>query len=624
MQIPLQAEAPNDFIQRAAGILESGDTHIYFDTSFLMWLVTLGHQSRSQFISWTASIGAKVHVPIWAMHEFYRHHTAGTLRKRLGRHSEKLLKAARSFQREVQAYRDDSLFTIHSTASYTHSVNDLVDRLAEVTEAAKSWDYEKSAAEILAWMNAHSCATDTVFKRAETLLHYGEARYTQDIPPGFLDRRKQDKPNKGSNRYGDLLFWEEIIAHSSMQRASAVMVFTCDRKADWFMDLGEVEDQAWKRLRDRWKPVPRPHPTLAVELKVRAGVNELVFLDELYFGAVLWKTKRQTHERLAAIAINIDPTRFAEAEKPRRSINERALKRKDNATIGVSQAMKVVREVHIQADGAVADLLAVLEASAPDVDNFVTQFTSSDLASLTIEQSAVFARSLHDGALEGPGPSRVLATAVLDILDQFEANQAAGLYAGFVYSAYFDGQLPRALPQSPLLDEIFAWQYDTAFQKIIQAFTRHAKAARSPALYLPDGKMNRHIIRVDHDSSQNQDPAVLQQIFYDEMGLLLDGEAWEEATIIAAVGSSQATVEQLVCLVCKRFGLPRSLVDVEGCDVHEMRLVPERFGFTTFDRFQMDSAAPIQDVLVELDDGDVDLIVPDDNDDELFDQEEDE
>lgn len=623
MQIPLQAEAPNDFIRRAADLLNNVDTHIYFDTSFLMWLVTLGHQSRGQFVSWAGSISAKIHVPVWTMHEFYRHHTAGTLKKRLGRHSEKLLKAARSFQREMQVYRDETSFVGSAATGYTHSVNELVDRLVSVTEAAKLWDYDSSASDVLTWMNQYSCATNTVFKQAEALAAYGTARYTQDIPPGFLDRRKQDKPKRGSNRYGDLLFWEEVVAHSEAEEASAVILFTCDRKADWFMDLGEVKDHAWKRLRDRWKPVPRPHPTLAVELKVRSKVEQLVFLDELYFGAVLWKTGRPMYERLAAVAINIDPSRFDEAEKTRRSVHERAQKRFKGSSIGVVQATRLIRAINSDPESTVIAILAKLEGNAPDVDAFVTGFTPAAIALLDVNQASLFAKNLHDRALVGPGPARSLVTAILDDLDKFSADQAAGLYAGFICSAYFENQIPRSVPVSPFLDDIFDWQSDIAFQKIIQAFDRYAVAARTPALYLPDGKQERHQIRIDHDSSQQQDPVVLQQIFYDERGLLVEGEIRRERTLVAMIGSNEATVEQLALLVCRHFGLPWSQIDIVRGDGDQMRLIPERVGFCDFDRFQPDLAPEAEMPLIELDDADVNLIVPDDNDEESFGHEED-
>jgi len=63
-----------------------------------------------------------------------------------------------------------------------------------------------------------------------TLEAKGTARYTQDVPPGFLDRRKVDAPTKGSNRYGDFLFWEEVIQHARTIGARTVIIVTRDRK----------------------------------------------------------------------------------------------------------------------------------------------------------------------------------------------------------------------------------------------------------------------------------------------------------------------------------------------------------------------------------------------------------
>ena len=126
-------------------------------------------------------------------------------------------------------------------------------------------------------------------------------------PPGFLDRRKEDTPTRGSNRFGDLLFWEEVVQHAKSVKAAAVVVVTRDRKEDWYAGAAEPElGPDWKRVKAKWLPVPNPHPTLAFELRIETGA-ELVLLDELYLGALLWKFGRPTFERLASVAIAVAP-----------------------------------------------------------------------------------------------------------------------------------------------------------------------------------------------------------------------------------------------------------------------------------------------------------------------------
>ena len=64
-------------------MLPLATTNVSFDISFLMWLTTIGQEARAEFAEWTSSLGDWTHVPVWSMHEYYRHHTTGTLRSDL-------------------------------------------------------------------------------------------------------------------------------------------------------------------------------------------------------------------------------------------------------------------------------------------------------------------------------------------------------------------------------------------------------------------------------------------------------------------------------------------------------------------------------------------------------------
>lgn len=48
---------------------------IYIDTSMLMWLLKIGKFVRAQFLAWSAEpwIVAKPFIPVWSVHELYRH-----------------------------------------------------------------------------------------------------------------------------------------------------------------------------------------------------------------------------------------------------------------------------------------------------------------------------------------------------------------------------------------------------------------------------------------------------------------------------------------------------------------------------------------------------------------------
>jgi hypothetical protein len=90
MKICTKPKTPAEFTTDVADLLNLSATHIYFDTSFLMWLTMIGGEARLQFIEWAKTLGERTHVPLWSMHEYYRHHTGGTLRSDLANRADSL------------------------------------------------------------------------------------------------------------------------------------------------------------------------------------------------------------------------------------------------------------------------------------------------------------------------------------------------------------------------------------------------------------------------------------------------------------------------------------------------------------------------------------------------------
>jgi hypothetical protein len=252
--------------------------------------------------------------------------------------------AARDFQKEARKYADQSLMIGQPEAAYQDSINNIIESIKDISDTAKNWDYNTCAVEVIKWMNLRALQEQTVFNCMDTLAANGAARYTQDVPPGFLDRRKEDTLTRGSNRYGDLLFWQEVVQHARTISATSVIIVTRDRKGDWFAGAGEpIVEPDWQRVKAKWLPVPHPHPTLAFELKIKAGA-ELVLLDELYLGALLWKFGRPKFERLASVAIAVAPGHFERVAPPPRPVKLRAQKRLDQVAIGMNEANTLLKE----------------------------------------------------------------------------------------------------------------------------------------------------------------------------------------------------------------------------------------------------------------------------------------
>jgi hypothetical protein len=604
MRISTVIETPEDFTVRVAELLKADTTHVYFDTSFLMWLTLVGDEARSQFKQWAATLGERTHIPLWSMHEYHRHHTMGTLRANLVKPADELMNAAKAFQKEVGKYSDQPLLSGQSEATYQDSVAKVIASLKELSDVAKRWDYDRCAADVIDWMNSRVCQMQTVFQSMATLEAKGTARYTQDMPPGFLDRCKEDAPTKGSNRYGDLLFWEEVIQHARTVGARTVIIVTRDRKEDWFARAVEPDVKLdWKRVKAKWLPVPSPHPTLAFELKIEAKAD-LVLLDELYLGALLWKFDRPNFERLVSVAIAVAPGHFERVDPPLRPVRQRALKRNEPATIGIDEARKLFSAALKAPAEHVTAFLGRLDQDAPAVDEFIEQLGADALETLSKAEIANFTRLLHDRAKQGGSLAVAAARKLLELLDVMSADTAAASYLGFLCSAYLLDERPLSRPNSPFLEEIFAWQVDTALPVVLRTFAFEMKRLRSAVMYFPDGKNERLALRVEHDAEQHQDPVLLTQVYVKQQALLVDGEIRPEQQLRTLVNGAEATVREIVRALSSYYGLPVDQLDVQGAKLDDRRLIPELFGLREFSRFDQDEDEPPVDAADEGPDDD--------------------
>jgi len=62
----------------------------------------------------------------------------------------------------------------------------------------------------------------------------GEVRYSQDIPPGYKDGKK-DGSGDPNRKFGDLIVWKQIIEYSISQNKSLIFI-TDDKKEDWWLE----------------------------------------------------------------------------------------------------------------------------------------------------------------------------------------------------------------------------------------------------------------------------------------------------------------------------------------------------------------------------------------------------
>jgi PIN like domain len=579
-------ESVEDFTARVEPLLRDASTVIYMDTSFAMWLVKGSLETRKQFIEWAKGLDGRIHVPVWTFHEFYRHHQHDTLRADVASAARTLKNAANDFVEAAKLFADQPLYGGLSEEHFLRELELMKVKVGEVIGATQSWKYGDAAAHIASWLSEHLCQSRIVFDLMATLGQVGSNRFTQDVPPGFLDRVKEDSKEKGSNRFGDLILWEEVLAHVPATQATTVILLTKDRKFDWFAkseDPDIATDMKW--IRSRWDPVPAPHPMLVLELTQRSSARQLVLLDNLYLGSILWSVDPRKYSKLVAYALGMTLGTYEERRPADQRQDEPVVKRPISTAPTLAQ-IKTACDAALDPTSPTAQaMLAQILQKPNDAEAFLATITGESLAAMAIGDRASLARLVADSALMPENPTaKLLAETLLRLATTEKAETAAPIYIGLLASAYFDGPDPRDIPRAVNLQGIFDHIADGAFDRARLIFGRRLAQSGSRALFIPQREAKPLVLRFVHDADQLQVPLVLVQILLFAKGLLSEvGPGLPSNLCRALHGKTSASVESLSKIVAHRYGLPEKLLTIEGADPTEMRTIPSDLGFLEID-----------------------------------------
>ncbi len=327
--LSLPLETSDAYLARLAIALAAVGTHVYFDASFLMWLVKLGRPARSQFIGWVRSVDdAKFHVPLWAAHEFFKHRIRNSVHHELSGELDRFEKASAGLYEKARSFACDELFGYaHGGANFIDEYRRTLQPLRSMLELAKKRlqnEIDFGTAEIADFIDQHLLAgpLDGIIENIET---DERVRNRGVIPPSFKDAHKRGPQNpaaqserpelSGDNSFGDLVLWREILRHGSAINAT-IVIATADRKNDWFVNFKGHEGLS-PDLRNRPlspRPVPMAHPLLVREAADK-GAGAILLMDPLYCGAMIeMKGAQYADFATAAIDTRLAPVQGGKLE----------------------------------------------------------------------------------------------------------------------------------------------------------------------------------------------------------------------------------------------------------------------------------------------------------------------
>lgn len=603
LTIPCETEDSAAFKARLLALIKDDSAHIYVDTSFLMWMTKIGSQSRRELLDWlAANCVGRIHVPIWAAHEYLKHHVAGTIVTELSEKTDEVAALVgrtysyfRPFIDEATGEGADDPSTIRAA---TRSALNALDRMAVI---ARQWhkSYQKHAAEVIAFINANTPESTPLYDYLSDLPGMGAGRFVGSIPPGYQDRRKKgsgdnakadDKAKTGgdaapadSNRYGDLVFWKELLDHAAAVKARAIIIFTNDRKNDWHLGRSEAVqiEPAMLALKKQWKPVPRAHPMLVMEARIVAAVEEVELLDSPYLAALLRDIAEAEVRAFADVAIIPDgPEPENEAERRSNLIEERLAADSAKASAVAAQgghlfadAAEVVvsattlrrallesrQAVDERGAGLIEQWRATVAAQAPIGESL----TQEMLEGLDHKALVRLARALHDHVLAGDaGYSEVVADLV-SILDVLPPNTAACFCLGLLASMYLvrETNASRIPPASPVAQQLFVRQSEAYAATAVAVIAKRLTDNDARPVYCPASDPGPVVVVLDTESD-TPELDELRSLMVDGVELLTAAQA-DDALRLSALFAGCATVDgdALIRKACELFTIPIAQVD---------------------------------------------------------------
>lgn len=519
LDIPTKPETWPSFCHRLESLLSDPRTHVYIDTSFLMWLTQVGSESRNELFAWFRdTLPSRIHVPVWAAHEYIKHDVNQTVLKNFQKTHGEVSRITRNTYAEMRPYLDEPLGNVaQDPATLLVSVHDTLNQLGELLDQASKWPehYERNSTEVLSFINESSPKDTTLYSNLSTVADNGEVRLTSSVPPGYKDLNKRSRSSssgqaesaRGTNEYGDLMFWKEILSHASSMNASGVLIISNDVKNDWLFGGRKntaATDPELNQLRASWKPIPTPHPLLVLEARLQADIRELILIDSRYLGLYLRKATTSNTKKFADVALVPDtPVHTSDLTQTDRpdsgetaELRTRFQDRTDELPLfpdpdtvsatrpKLTTALRRSREEPAHQLIETASAWAAESATRSKPDDL---FMSVTLEGLDQSQLAALARLLHDRSLEREPGYRDACTTLLSILPKLPDNTAASLYLGFLASQYLDRHLntSRIPPRSPHLEQLFRLQKLDSLRAAISVVEHRLKDNEYRPIYIP-------------------------------------------------------------------------------------------------------------------------------------------
>lgn len=589
LRIPFEKDTVDGYIAALDSLVRATGTRIYVDTSFLVWLTALGSEARTEFVDWLRGVApGRVHVPVWSAHEYLRHHVNDLHGKKLKGVESGLNDLAKNTFKELRPYIDTTFSGDSRSASEiiaaTRSALIDVKRIAGLAAQWKKQHYERNAEAVISLINEFGLDSPPLLDWLGDIQNLEQARYDGRIPPGFQDRNKSATDNDGSNSFGDLVFWKEVLHHAKQWRAGGVLIISNDGKNDWVIggqDQPEL-DQELKAVANWLPPIPRPQPMLEYEARASAGIRDLMLVDRRYLAIYLRRTGSPSERFFgAAIDVTIPSPGKEDRANQKRTRDEaigRAPPRNPEKSGDAGPKHLPVDDGPNVADNPLALRLALSgsAAGANDIaEPLLTAMLAADAEGRALETflnretllqwdgraAAWFARTLGARSISGNQLASTYATDLLGVFDRLPPKTATNLYLGLLAAAYVDDAELRTIPRAPWLTQLLALQAQPRAKVAIEGFRRIVADWPGRPVYLPDPERPVLSVRPLLEKSAGLAPR-LAGLQIAGIGVIVEAQDEVDRRLVNRFPDAQTVVlGEVVKDACNALGIPFGQVE---------------------------------------------------------------
>lgn len=199
---------------------------IIFDTNVLLDLYRYSENTVKSLLEVMESLEDRIWIPFQVSKEY--HKNLNTVVSDQVRKYENSIKTLTDFKKQIDEKRSHPFLSEALTTEIEVFCEKFDKELEDKKNAVKQLIINNPIKEKLADLLDEKIGNEFSKEELEKIFIEGEKRFKEQIPPGYGDIKKPLP-----ERYGDLVFWKEILRKNS-EINTPILLITGDKKDDWY------------------------------------------------------------------------------------------------------------------------------------------------------------------------------------------------------------------------------------------------------------------------------------------------------------------------------------------------------------------------------------------------------